>query len=219
MAAGASRSLLLIESLSQTQQGGRFAIEQLRDVVMPAGFHPSPWQEAQAMTGLSDASLDGGPNGNDTLIVSQLSDRNCYGNANSTLGANGNPEFFLRRSTLELTAGGNLAHTCYYGPQDGVMVRQINRQGMVSGVESFQVLYAEDSDGDHLADRMVRADHWNDIGNIMGVQVALLVATQKSLGDQPGQTLTVLDQSISTPDDGHLRQVWTATIPLVSRRR
>ncbi len=65
MAAGASRGLLLIESLSQTQQGGRFAITQMRDVVMAAGFDPLPWQRAAALQGLGVNSSDGGGDDSD----------------------------------------------------------------------------------------------------------------------------------------------------------
>ncbi|HKJ18882.1 MAG TPA: PilW family protein [Xanthomonadales bacterium] len=219
MAAGASRGLLLIESLSQTQQGGRFAIQQVREVVMPAGFRPSPWLGGSAVTGLVSGSGDGGPGGNDVLVVDQYSDLNCYGNTNGTLGSDGRPAFYLKQSKLEVTSSGNLAHTCHYGPDDGVMVRQINRQGLVSGVDSFQVLYAEDTDGNRLANRQVRAGHWADQANVVGIQVGLLVSTEKSLTNQPSQTFTVLDQSLSTANDGKLRQVWTATIPLFSRLR
>jgi Tfp pilus assembly protein PilW len=60
MAAGVSRGLLLIESLSQSQQGGRFAVDQIRDGVMAAGFHPSPWDGSSTIPGLGEETSDGG---------------------------------------------------------------------------------------------------------------------------------------------------------------
>jgi hypothetical protein len=213
MASATSSGLRLIESLSESQQGGRFAIDQMRDAVMAAGFRPRPWEDANA-SGLSTDSSDGGFGGSDVLVVRQLSDRNCYGNPNSVLGADGRAAFYARQSIFERTSVGNLAHTCFYGPDDGTLVRQINRQGMVSGVESFQVLYAEDIDGDSKADRRVRAGRWNDIDKVLGVQVGLLLATVEPVGDSDASPLTVLDESFTQPSDGRLRRVWTTTFPL-----
>lgn len=219
MAAGVSRGLLLVESLSQVQQGGRFAVDQIRDGVMAAGFHPSPWDEGGTISGLGEESSDGGSGGNDVLVLRQLSEKNCYGNSNPILDGNGLPAFFLRESTFEVTARSNLAHTCRYGPNERVMVRQINRQGLVQEVESFQVLYAEDNDGDRLANRQVRAGNWNDISNIAGIEIGLLIATKESLGEPQTSTMTVLDQAVTPASDGRLRRVWTTIIPLVSKLR
>ena len=213
VAAATSHGLRLVESLSQTQQGGRFAIDQMRDAVMAAGFRPQPWADI-ALAGLSEESIDGGPGGSDVLVVRQLSDRNCYGNLNSTLDGDGRAAFYIRQSTFERTAGGNLAHTCFYGANEGALVRQINRQGMVSGIESFQVLYAEDTDGDSKADRRVRADHWNEIEGVVGVQIGLLLASEEPVGDRDASPLTVLDESVMPLSDGRLRRVWTTTFSL-----
>jgi hypothetical protein len=219
MAAGVSRGLLLIESLSQSQQGGRFAVDQIRDGVMAAGFHPSPWDGSSTIPGLGEETSDGGLDGNDVLVLRQLSDKNCYGNSNTILDGNGRPAFFLRESIFEVTANRNLSHTCRFGPDGGAMVRQINHQGLVQKVESFQLLYAEDSDGDRLANRLVRAGNWNDISNITGIEIGLLIATKESLGEPQTSTMMVLDQAVTPAPDGRLRQVWTTTIPLVSKLR
>jgi hypothetical protein len=219
MAASTSRGLLLIESLSESQQGGRFAIEQIRGVVMAAGYDPAPWEDASTLVGLSENSLDGGTNGSDVLTVRELSDRNCYDTLNTVRDGDGRPTFYLRESTFERSAGGNLARTCYYGPEGGVMVRQINREGLVRGVESFQVLYAEDTDADLRVDRRVRAGHWNNTHNVLGVQGALLLATEEPVGDLQSTPLMVLDQAVTPPQDGRLRRVWATTIPLGSKLR
>jgi len=213
MAAATSSGLRLIECMSEVQQGGRFAIDQMRDTVMAAGFRPRPWEDA-LLPGLSEDSSDGGIGASDVLVVRQLSDRNCYGNLNSTLDSSGQAAFHIRQSTFERTGSGNLAHTCYYGADAGALVRQINRQGLVSGVESFQVLYAEDIDGDSKSDRRVRAGRWNDIEKVLGVQVGLLIASEEPVGDRDASPLTVLDESVMPRSDGRLRRVWTTTFPL-----
>lgn len=219
MAAATSRGLQLIESLSETQQGGRFAFDQMRDAVMAAGFDPAPWEGSVASGGLSANSADGGLGESDTLTLRLLSDRNCYGNFNPVLDANGRPEFFLRESTFERTAAGNLAHSCYYGPAGGVPVRQINREGLVQNVDSFQVLYAEDRDGDLRAERRVRAGQWEDVGQVLGVQLGLLLATAEAVGDEVTEPLTVLDETVIPPADGRLRRVWTTTVAIGSKLR
>lgn len=219
MAAGAGRGLLLIESLSQTQQGGRFAIDQVRDTVMSAGFHPAPWEPGATGTALGPGTADGGANGNDTLEFHQYSDRNCYGNLNDQSGDNGRPAFYLRTSRFEVAGNNNLSHTCWFGPDGGHMVRQINRQGLVQQVESFQVLYAEDTNEDNLADHVVRANHWSDATKVVGIQMGVMLATGKPVSDESVAGMMVLDQVVVPHADGHRRQVWTTTIPFVSRLR
>lgn len=214
MAAATSHGLTLVESLSESQQGGRFAIDQLRDTVMAAGFDPEPWARGSPLPGLLETSSDGGAGASDVLVISQRSERNCYGNWNPVEDAAGNPAFFVRESTFERSANGNLAHTCFYGPEGGTLVRQINRQGLVRGVESFQVLYAEDSDGDGRADRRVRAGNWVDTGKVLGVQLGLLLATAEPVGVATTTPLNVLDEAVTPRNDGRLRRVWTFTMPI-----
>jgi hypothetical protein len=218
MAAATSRGLSLIESLAQTQQGGRFAIEQMRSEIMAAGFHPRTWENSGGL-GLSEASVDGGAGASDVLIVTRLSNRNCFDNLNSVLDGDGRPAWFLRKSTFERSGSDNLAHSCHYGPDEDSLVRQINRSGLVEGVESFQVLYTEDTDGDSRADRRVRAGHWNDIDQVIGVQLGLLLASDKPVGDRDESPQMVLDEAVMPRSDGRLRRVWTTTLTLESKLR
>lgn len=219
MAAAASRGLLLMESLSQPQQGARFAVQQLQRVVMGAGYSPEPWTRSAPLEGIGDESEDGGSGTDDVLAVRQISDRNCFENPNPVVDASGAPLFYLRHSIFETTAGDNLAHTCYYGPEGEAMVRQINRQGLVQGVESFQVLYAEDLDGDAGADRRVRAGRWDRRENVVGIDVGILTSSEKALAGGAAEPLTVLDQTIVPASDGRVRTVWTIAIPIGSRLR
>lgn len=219
MAAGTSRGLTLIESLSESQQGGRFAVDQVRDSVMAAGFDPEPWTRQSPLPGLLGSSSDGGPGNSDVLVIRQLSDRNCYGSYNPTLDGEGRPAFYLRKSRFERSGSGNFAHTCYYGPDDAALVRQINRNGLVQNIESFQVLYAEDTNGDRRAERRVRAGNWADASNVVGVQLGLLLVTAEAVGENDTSPLNVLDEAVMPPADGHLRRVWTTMIPIGSKLR
>ena len=219
MAAASSRGLQLIESISQTQQGGRFAVQQMQRAVMAAGFNPQPWTHSVPEPGLLAATEDGGSGESDKLAVHQVSDRNCFENLNPVQDASGQAAFYVRESTFERSGTGNLAHTCFYGPEGGTLIRQINRQGIAEGVESFQLLFAEDTNGDRLADRRVRAGHWSDPNNVLGIDVAMLVASNDAGGDRAAQTFTILDQSMSSPADGRIRRVWSFSIPLGSRLR
>jgi len=219
MAAGVSRGLLLIESQSATHQGGRFAIDQIRNTAMSAGFDPYPWDSDTQFPALGENTRDGGAGGNDSLVVQLRSDHNCYGNPNSTPGDDGRPAFFLRESTIEVTPAGNLAHTCWFGPDGTSMVRQINRQGLVQHVDSFQVLYAEDTDGDQHANRLVRANGWHDANHIVGLEVGLLVASKQQIGGEASAAIAVLDETITPQADVRLRKTWTSSIPLFSRLR
>ncbi|MDX1554976.1 MAG: PilW family protein [Xanthomonadales bacterium] len=219
MASATGRGLSLIESVSETQQSGRFAIDRMRDFIMSAGFHPTPWTEDAPVPGLSDESSDGGPGASDALVIRQWSNRNCFDLFNPALDGLGRPRFFLRISKFERTASDNLAQTCHYGPGESALVRQINREGLVQGVETFQVLYAEDTDGDRRANRLVRAGRWLDIAHVVGVELALLVASHERVVDAPPPVLVVLDEALSPPNDGRLRRVWRATVPMGARLR
>lgn len=214
MAAATSRSLTLIESLSESQQGGRFAVEQVRDAIMAAGFHPEPWNSDTLELGITADTADGGAGESDLLVLRRHSDRNCFDRLNPALDGEGRPAFYLRESRFERSGSGNLAHTCYYGPDESALVRQINRSGLVQNVESFQALYLEDSDGDQRVDRRVRAGNWVASENVMGVQLGLLLATAEAVGQNDTTPLNVLDEAVTPPLDGRLRRVWTTTVPL-----
>lgn len=218
MAAASSRSLQLVEQLSATQQGGRFALEQVRDAIMGAGYQPMPWDSA-AVPALGASTADGGTGASDVLTVQQLSDRNCFGNTNPVTDETGEPAFYLRESTFERNASANLAHTCFYGPPGGVMVRQINRQGLVQGVESFQVLFAEDRDGDLRPETRVRAGNWQNIHAVSAIEVGLLLAGNQEIGEDRSTSYMVLDEAVTPASDGRLRRVWRATYPIGSKLR
>jgi len=83
----------------------------------------------------------------------------------------------------------------------------------------MQVLYAEDRDGDEIADRWVKAQNWLQEGNIRAVKVALLLATRQPFEQAVSTQITLLDETITPPSDGHLRRVRSMTTAIRSRLR
>ncbi|MDH3902424.1 MAG: PilW family protein, partial [Xanthomonadales bacterium] len=85
--------------------------------------------------------------------------------------------------------------------------------------EFMQVLYAEDRDGDKVADRWVRAQNWLNEGDVQAVKVALLLSTRQPFEPAASKLITLLDEPIATPVDGHLRRVRSMTTTIRSRLR
>ena len=95
----------------------------------------------------------------------------------------------------------------------------MNNFGLIEDVESMQVLYAEDRDGDEIADGWVRAQSWLQESNIQAVKVALLLSTKQAFDQAVSTQITLLDESITTPADGHLRRVKSLTTAIRGRLR
>ena len=96
---------------------------------------------------------------------------------------------------------------------------------VVEGVESMQILYGENLDGDNLqsVDAYVTADNVTDWANVISVRVTLLVQSiNDNLSEGPtpyifnGVTYSGVDDNPS-PADNRLRRVFTRTITLRNR--
>ena len=70
---------------------------------------------------------------------------------------------------------------------------QINNQTLVDNIDSFQVLYGEDSDRDGNPDQWVNAGDWASPENVAVITLALLVAAEKDVPGQTDTTYQVLD--------------------------
>lgn len=209
VAAGARSSFALQEAIAELQDGTHFAVDSIGAILRQTGFDPEPWLDAARAVGVAAGSGDAVTADSDRIVLRTWSDRNCFDTLNPARDAQGRPRFYLRESVLEKLASDNLALTCRYGPGDDELVTQIPRQGLLPGVEAFQALYAEDLDGDAAADRWVRGGGWSDIQSVLGVQVALLLASRETVADPVSRTWRVLDQDVRTPADGRLRRVIT----------
>lgn len=88
---------------------------------------------------------------------------------------------------------------------------------VAEGVENMQFQFGEDTNGDDIvatgeyrtADDVVRWDR------VISVRVALLVRSLSAYGtDRDGGTYQVLEQPVATPNDRHLRQVFSTTVAI-----
>jgi hypothetical protein len=176
--------------------------------VRQAGYRPEPWNSAYPDGALGDANLDGSSAAGDRLELRAWSDRNCFDNRNPDRDADGRPRFYLRESTFDLTADGSLTLTCRYGPALDSLTTQIPRQGVLPGVEAFQVLYGEDADGDGNIDGWLRAGQWADARNVLGVRIGLLLASDDAVAEPLNASFEVLDTALQAPADGRLRRLF-----------
>jgi len=206
-------------SQSQLEESSRYARDVLVSHIAQAGFHPQPWQNLPGFQALTNESLDGGTAIADQLGLQRWSMRNCYGNDNPVKDASGQAAFYLLQVRFIVNNANNLAITCRYGPDASNLQTQINNFGLIEDVEFMQVLYAEDRDGDKVADRWVRAQNWLNEGDVQAVKVALLLSTRQPFEPAASKLITLLDEPIATPVDGHLRRVRSMTTTIRSRLR
>ena len=83
----------------------------------------------------------------------------------------------------------------------------------------MQILYAEDRDGDEIADGWVTAQTWLKESSIRAVKVALLLSTKLAFDQAASTQITVLDETIDPPADGHLRRIKPLTTAIRGRLR
>jgi len=204
-------------SQSQLEESGRYARDVLITHINQAGFQPDPWQFQTVFPALTDESLDSGSSASDQLGLQRWSRQNCYGNENPVTDVDGQPAFYLLQTRFSINSSNNLAITCRYGPDASQLQTQMNNFGLIEDVELLQVLYAEDRDGDDIADGWVKAQAWLQESNIQAIRVALLLSTRQTFGQTTSTQITLLDESIATPADGHLRRVKSFTTAIRGR--
>jgi len=214
-AAGAASSLQ--RSQADVQDRMRFAAATLTQAVREAGYRPEPWNETFQIEGLDPGSVDAAAYGSDRLVLRSWSDRNCFGYINPERDALGRPRFFLRERTFELSGSDNLTLRCRYGPSAGELATQIARQGIVPGVESFQLLFGEDADRDGRVERWVKAGAWTEPGRVIGVRLGLLVRGDERVQEAERSQFTLLDAVIRSGADGRLRRAFEFSAVIRSR--
>ena len=203
---GSVSSYRLQLSQSQLEESGRYARDVLISHIAQAGYQPDPWQEQPELPALTGETLDGGVSPGDQLGLQRWSRHNCYGNENPVTDSDGQPEFHLLQARFSVNASNNLAMTCRYGPDASQLQTQINNFGLVEDVESMQVLYAEDRDGDDIADSWVAGQAWQQESNIRAIKVGLLFSSRQAFDQPASRQITLLDETITTPADGRLRR-------------
>lgn len=204
-------------SQGQLEESGRYARDVLISHIAPAGFQPKPWQDEAGFAALTDESVNAAVSPGDQLGLQRWSQRNCYGSENPVLDGDGHPEFYLLQTRFLVNTDSNLSITCRYGPDATGLLTQINNFGLVENVEAMQVLYAEDRDGDEIADGWVRAQAWQQEANIRAVKIAILMTTPTAFAQGVSEHITLLDETMITAADGHLREVSSFTTAIRGR--
>lgn len=217
LVSAAGSAARLQDNQATLQDRARYATNLLSSTISEAGFSPEPWTTEFDSIAISPETEDGVSPHSDRLVVSTWSDRNCFGNINPDRDADGRPRFFLRKSAFDLNGSGHLARSCRYGPSAGRLTTQVRRQGLVPGVESFQCLFGLDSDHDGNVDKWVRAGHWPDETQIIGVRAALLLASPDAVASETGRTWPILDSDRRPRADGKLRELVELTLAIRSR--
>lgn len=205
------------ETHALLQERAVFSMQLLASYVRQAGYDPRPWGADGKIEAITDASADAASPHGDRLAIQSLSDLNCFSARNQDTDGDGEPLFYLRESIFDLNGSGNLTYRCRYGPGRDAMIEQIRRQGQVPGVDSFQVLYGEDSDGDGAVDRWSRAGEWENKKRILGLQIGLLLRGELPTEAPTKFDITVLDRSFSAPADGKPRRLYQFTAALRGR--
>jgi type II secretory pathway component PulJ len=219
LVAGSVSAYRLQLSLGQLEESGRYARDMLVTHISQAGYQPEPWNEQSELPALSEESLNGDSLPGDQLGLQRWSSHNCYGNENPVMGDDGQPGFYLLQTRFKVNDSNNLAITCRYGPDATQLQTQLNNFGLVEDVESMQVLYAADRDGDDIADHWVTAQAWQQESEIRAVKVALLLSTRQPFEQATSKQITLLDETMTLPADGHLRRVSSLTTAIRGRLR
>lgn len=180
---------LALDQTAQVQETGRYAIEMLSRAIRQAGYENWDGEgipirripdfspditglDAMSLrrtgAGLAVAASSATVNGSDVLALRFFGDgisiTNCAGLLVATAISQQHADeergwsiFFVARD-----AGGEPELRCKYRSRTGWSADAIAR-----GVESFQVLYGMDADGDGLLDRFVNADHIDALDDAM----------------------------------------------------
>lgn len=217
IASAAASSTRLQRNQAQLQESARLAITVISRFVREAGYNPEPWNPGRKLSALPDENVDSAASGGDRLAVRSWSDINCFDNRNPELDAFGQPAFYIREAVFDLNSSDGLTWQCRYGPSESDMVTQIRRQGLVQNVETFQVLYGEDTDADGVIDRWVQAGGWDAPNRILGMRFGLLLASEDKVAGKDGPEFQVLDKLLRKQADGRLRRVFEFAAAIRSR--
>lgn len=183
------------EAAAQIQGQGRFAIETLSYHLRLAGY-----REKNPETGVLDDAIlaansrDGGSEKPDEITIQYEASEDCAGNSASPAS--------VQAIAFHFKTGADNGLYC-------------NDEELVGGVENMQVVYGEDTDDDGVANRYLNRNAVADLDNVVSVRVALLIASDVSVGAPgKGKSYSLVGTPVSVLDDGRLRSVYTTTISI-----
>lgn len=232
------QSYRLQEGFSRLQENGRFAMDVLTLNLRHAGFKMNaladdrlefpvdatvyaPTSVSFATAGQIVAGTDNVPAGNPSILngTDTFSFR-FQGTEDIPAGTAIRDCLNARPDPEELTI-----NTLYVDAQNELQCRSEDGAGddqpLLDGVESMQILYGVDTDGDSIANRygtaasMSTSDEWTQI---VSVRIALLLSTVESVtNDLDTSTYNLLNTTAGPFNDRLRRHVFTTTIALRNR--
>jgi type IV pilus assembly protein PilW len=203
----------LQRNMGFVQENIRSAMEFLTRDVRMAGLYinrsalaedaPDPFLNVSAATTVTSSPItaDGGGAFNDQITLTRESNVDCLGQAIPP-GANGFAINHYFISNQRLMCRGNTGAA----------------QPLVDGVESLQILYGENTDGNPLsANRYVQPDQVADMKNVVSVRIAMRFISRETVRQTTDTNqYALLDADTFTPaaNDRLLRREITTTVSL-----
>ena len=99
----------------------------------------------------------------------------------------------------------------------GKNARPGNKEEILEGVESIQVIYGQDTDGDKTANYYVSADSVTSWDNITSIRISLLLVSKKNILSETSSVTFNNNPITVAANDRHMRKVFTTTIALRNR--
>jgi len=199
------------ENMAAIQDNGRFAVDMISRGVRMSGYQgdtASDWVFGalnDSISGTNNTAAAGLMAGTDTLTVTfQAADdmqADCLGNRtvlDETVTA-----------TYSVDANGNLqCATATEGPVD-----------LVEGVDSMQVLYGMNTNGDGVVNQYVPFAGGLDMNDVMAIRLGLLMSSPDDnvALDTDSVSRTVLDVTVAAANDKKVRRIFETTIRLRNR--
>lgn len=207
------------DAISSVQDGGRFALQFLSEDIQKAGWSNSADALSQRFVFNNTASRD------DCTAVATDVSSDCiqlrYEGATDCLGASTAGTGGVATDTFQIT---NVTTSTDDGVKTGELSCTSNgqTQALISNVESFQIMYGVDTDGDRVPNQYVNAA---GVGNnqqlIMAVKIALVVVSDANALDAvrnyAASDTTVLDQAGYVRSDRRLRRIYQMTVAVPNR--
>lgn len=164
------------DDLARLQENARFTLQLLSREIRMAGYKDV--DSIQSFTSpVLEGANDTGYNKSDTLTVRFFGEDNTAGTAadGSVVDCQGNA---IRRDTLATDT-----FSIAVDPSTGEPTLYCNGAPLFSGVESFQILYGEDTDADGAVNRFQPAGVVN-MDNVKSVLISLVMRTEKQVATQ-----------------------------------
>lgn len=206
ISSASKESSRLQRNMGFIQENMRSAMEILGSDIRRAGFYQDDNPDARILTPpapiVAATTSDGSGANNDEITVTYEGNTDCLGQATPTVSGNrfAINHYYISDQRLMCKGNGNDAG-----------------QPLVEGVESMQILYGENTDGDpRSANRYVKPSEAN-LKNVVSVRIAMRFLSREGVRQGiDDNKYALLDSDSFQPADGdrHMRREITTTIAL-----